>query len=39
MVEATEARASLVRQRSSLYGILAVLGLLFFLIGPFLGGF
>jgi Flp pilus assembly protein TadB len=39
MVESTEARASLVRQRSSLYGILAVLGLLFFLIGPFLGGF
>jgi len=39
MVEATEARASLVRQRSSLYGILAVLGLLFFLIGPFLSGF
>jgi hypothetical protein len=39
MIEATEARASLVRQRSSLYGILAVLGLLFFLIGPFLGGF
>lgn len=39
MVEATESRASLVRQKSSLYGILAVLGLLFFLIGPFLGGF
>ena len=39
MVESTEARASLVRQRSSLYGILAVLGLLFFLIGPFLGRF
>lgn len=39
MVESTEARASLVRQRSSLYGILAVLGLLFFLIGPFLSGF
>lgn len=39
MVEATEARASLVRQRSSLYGILSVLGLLFFLIGPFLGRF
>jgi hypothetical protein len=39
MVETTEARASLVRQRSSLYGILAVLGLLFFLIGPFLSGF
>jgi predicted PurR-regulated permease PerM len=39
MVEATEARAALVRQRSSLYGILAVLGLLFFLIGPFLGSF
>jgi hypothetical protein len=39
MVESTEARAALVRQRSSLYGILAVLGLLFFLIGPFLGGF
>ena len=39
MVEATEARAALVRQRSSLYGILAVLGLLFFLIGPFLSGF
>jgi hypothetical protein len=39
MVESTEARASLVRQRSSLYGILAVLGLLLFLIGPFLGRF
>jgi hypothetical protein len=39
LVEATEARAALVRQRSSLFGILAVLGLLFFLIGPFLGGF
>jgi Flp pilus assembly protein TadB len=39
MVEATEARASLVRQRSSLYGILAVLGLLFFLVGPFLSSF
>jgi len=39
MVESTEARASLVRQRSSLYGILAVLGLLFFLIGLFLGRF
>jgi len=39
MVETTEARAALVRQRSSLYGILAVLGLLFFLIGPFLSGF
>jgi hypothetical protein len=39
MAEATEARAALVRQRSSLYGILAVLGLLFFLIGPLLSGF
>lgn len=39
MVEATEARAALIRQRSSLYGILAVLGLLFFLIGPLLSGF
>jgi hypothetical protein len=39
VVEATEARAALVRQRSGLVGILAVVGLVFSIIGPFLGAF
>ncbi len=37
VVEATEARAALVRQRSGLFGILAVVGLIFSIVGPFLG--
>ena len=39
VVEDTEARAALVRQRSGLFGILAVLGLVFSIIAPFLGSF
>jgi Flp pilus assembly protein TadB len=39
LVEATEARAGLVRQRSGLFGILAVLGLVVSLIAPFAGVF
>ena len=35
MVEATEARAALVRQRSGLFGVLAVLGLVITIIAPF----
>ncbi|RMD59939.1 hypothetical protein D6833_10760 [Candidatus Parcubacteria bacterium] len=37
VVEATEARAALVRQRSGLFGVLAVVGLIFSIIGPFMG--
>ena len=37
IVEATQARAALVRQRSGLFGILAVMGLIFSMISPFLG--
>ncbi|MBT3389711.1 MAG: hypothetical protein HN413_04810 [Chloroflexi bacterium] len=37
VVEATEARAALVRQRSGLFGILSVVGLIFSIVGPFLG--
>ncbi|NPV87872.1 MAG: hypothetical protein HPY45_17885 [Anaerolineae bacterium] len=36
MIDATEARAALVRQRSGLFGVLAVLGLLFSVVAPFL---
>jgi hypothetical protein len=39
LVEAIEARASLVRQRSGLFGILAVVGLVFSIIAPFAGVF
>jgi len=39
VLEATEARAALVRQRSGLFGILAVMGLIFSMISPFLGRF
>ena len=39
LVEATEARAGLVRQRSGLFGILAVLGLVLSIISPFAGVF
>jgi Flp pilus assembly protein TadB len=39
LVETTEARAGLVRQRSGLFGILAVVGLLVSLIAPFAGVF
>jgi len=35
LVDATEARAALVRQRSGLFGVLAVLGLLFSVVMPF----
>jgi len=34
VVEATEARAALVRQRSGLYGIFAILGMIFVMIAP-----
>ena len=37
VVELTEARASLVRQRSGLFGVLAVLGLVLAIIAPFMG--
>ena len=36
-VELTEARAALVRQRSGLFGVLAVLGLVLAIILPFMG--
>ncbi len=35
VIEATEARAALVRQRSGLFGVLAVVGLVISLIAPF----
>ena len=35
VLEATEARAALVRQRSGLFGILAVMGLIFSMLSPF----
>jgi hypothetical protein len=38
-VEATEARAGLVRQRSGLFGILAVVGLVVSILSPFAGVF
>ncbi|MHB8777290.1 MAG: hypothetical protein ACYC6R_05950 [Anaerolineales bacterium] len=36
-VEATEARAALVRQQAGLFGVMAVLGLVLALIAPFMG--
>ena len=39
VVEDTESRAALVRQRSGLFGVMAVLGLVFSIIAPFLGSF
>jgi hypothetical protein len=39
VVERTEARAALVRQRSGLFGVLAVVGLVFSIIAPFAGVF
>jgi Flp pilus assembly protein TadB len=38
VVELTEARAALVRQRAGLFGVMAVLGLVLAIIAPFLGG-
>ena len=38
VVELTEARAALVRQRAGLFGVLAVVGLILAIIAPFLGG-
>ena len=38
VVELTEARAALVRQRAGLFGVLAVLGLVLAIILPFMGG-
>jgi len=38
VVEATEARAALVRQRAGLFGVMAVLGLVLAIIAPFMGG-
>lgn len=37
VVEATEARAALVRQRAGLFGVMAVLGLVLAIIAPFMG--
>jgi Flp pilus assembly protein TadB len=37
VVEMTEARAALVRQRSGLFGVLAVVGLILAIIAPFMG--
>lgn len=37
VVEMTEARAALVRQRSGLFGVLAVVGLVLAIIAPFMG--
>ncbi|HEB64667.1 MAG TPA: hypothetical protein ENJ02_03900 [Chloroflexi bacterium] len=39
VVEDTEARAALVRQRSGLFGVLAVLGLVLSIIAPFMAAF
>jgi hypothetical protein len=39
VVESTETRAALVRQRSGLFGVLAVVGLVFSIIAPFAGIF
>lgn len=38
VVELTEARAALVRQRAGLFGVLAVVGLILAIIAPFMGG-
>lgn len=37
VVESTEARAALVRQRAGLFGVMAVLGLVLAIIAPFMG--
>jgi hypothetical protein len=37
VVEATETRAALVRQRAGLFGVMAVLGLVLAIIAPFMG--
>jgi hypothetical protein len=37
VVETTEARAALVRQRAGLFGVMAVLGLVLAILAPFLG--
>jgi hypothetical protein len=37
VVETTEARAALVRQRAGLFGVMAVLGLVLAIIAPFMG--
>ena len=37
VVEATEARAALVRQRAGLFGVMAVLGLVLAIVAPFMG--
>lgn len=37
VVEATEARAALVRQRAGLFGVLAVVGLVLAILAPFMG--
>jgi len=37
VVEATEARAALVRQRAGLFGVMAVLGLVLAILAPFMG--
>ena len=39
LIESTEARAALVRQRAGLFGILSVMGLIFSLVSPFMGVF
>lgn len=39
VVEETEAKAALVRQRSGLFGVMAVLGLVLSIIAPFMGAF
>lgn len=38
VVEITESRAALVRQRAGLFGVLAVVGLILAIIAPFMGG-
>ena len=39
LIEATEARSAMVRQRAGLFGILSIMGLIFSLVAPFLGVF
>jgi hypothetical protein len=38
VVELTETKAALVRQRAGLFGVLAVVGLILAIIAPFMGG-
>ena len=38
VVELTETRVALVRQRAGWFGVLAVVGLILAIIAPFLGG-